>query len=123
MVTKRSFLQHSVALFLVLLFTGCASTPKVDWNKRVGAFTYDQAVIEMGPPNRSSKLTDGSTVAEWLQQLRPRAGMTFGARTGFTTGGVGIGVGQTVSPAQKGQYLRLTFDQAGKLTNWENVVR
>ena len=30
--------------FLALLLAGCASTPKPDWNTRVGSFTYDQAV-------------------------------------------------------------------------------
>jgi len=29
--------------FLALLLAGCASTPKVDWNSRVGSFTYDNA--------------------------------------------------------------------------------
>src|SRR2546421_12998193 len=36
------------------LMAGCASTPKVDWNSRVGIFTYDQVVAEMGPPDKSS---------------------------------------------------------------------
>src|SRR5437868_4861802 len=50
---------------LIALFAGCA-TPKFDWNPRVGIYTYDQAVLDMGPPDRKEKLTDGTVVAEWL---------------------------------------------------------
>lgn len=46
------------------LFAGCV-TP-IDWKTRVGSYTYDQAVIELGPPDKSAKLSDGATVAEWL---------------------------------------------------------
>jgi len=34
--------------FLALLLGGCASTPKPDWNSRVGSFAYDQAVARWG---------------------------------------------------------------------------
>ena len=47
-----------------LLIAGCA-TP-IDWKTRVGAYTLDQAVIELGPPDKQAKLSDGTTVAEWL---------------------------------------------------------
>ena len=60
---------------------GCASTPKVDWDSRVGIFTYDQVVAEMGPPDKSSKLSDGSTVAEWF--VKKNSNVSFGVGTGF----------------------------------------
>ena len=53
-------------LFLALtncLTTGCKTAPKIDWNSRVGNYTYDQAVAELGPPDKSAKLSDGKTVA------------------------------------------------------------
>jgi hypothetical protein len=36
---------------LVLWLTGCASM-RVDWGTRIGHYTYDQAVTDMGPPDK-----------------------------------------------------------------------
>ena len=55
----------------LFLFTSCAT--RIDWNSRVGNYTYDQAVLEMGPPDRMAILSDGRKVGEW---------MTFRGRTG-----------------------------------------
>lgn len=101
------------------LLAGCASTSKVDWDSRVGNFSYDQAVAEKGPPDKSAKLSDGSTVAEWFIKRSSR--VSFGVGTGFYSGGSSVGVGQTVGTSPSGQYLRLTFGADGKLTKWERV--
>ena len=101
------------------LMAGCASTPKVDWNSRVGNFAYDQAVAEKGPPDKSSKLSDGSTVAEWF--VKKDSSVSFGVGTGFYSGGSSVGVGQSIGTAPSGQFLRLTFSADGKLTKWERV--
>ena len=62
----KTFMRKLLAIFpLVLLFAACATT-KVDWNSRVGLYTFDDAIGEMGVPDRQATLTDGSTVAEWL---------------------------------------------------------
>src|SRR5262245_31305974 len=58
----RSFFP---GLFLIWLL-GCATAPKIDWNSRIGNYNYDQAVLEMGPADRSAALTDGTKVVEWL---------------------------------------------------------
>lgn len=33
----------------------------------MGQFTYDDAIKELGVPDRSATLSDGTIVAEWLQ--------------------------------------------------------
>ena len=66
-------LELALCLFLV----GCAST-KIDWNSRIGNYTYDQAVTELGPPDKQAKLTDGTVVAEWM------------TRRGYSGGSVGL---------------------------------
>ena len=104
---------------LALLLVGCASTPKADWNSRVGSYTYDQAVAEMGPPDKSAKLSDGSTVAEWF--LKHRSRVSFGVGTGFYSRGSSVGVGQTIGTSPSGEFLRLTFGGDGKLVRWERV--
>ena len=105
---------------VIVLTPGCASTPKPDWDQRVGNFTFDDAVHELGPPASSIRLEDGTTVAEWF--LKYGSQMSFGFGTGFYGGGGGaVGVGQTVSTPPKGHFLRLTFGPDGKLRSWEKV--
>lgn len=54
-------------LGLILFATGCATTRSVDWASRIGVLTYDEAVLEMGVPERQATLSDGTIVAEWLK--------------------------------------------------------
>ena len=98
--------------YLALLLTGCASTPKTDWNSRVGSYVYDQAVAEMGPPDKSARLSDGSTVAEWFIKHGPS--VSFGVGTGFYSHGSSVGVGQSIGTGPSGEYLRLTFGADGR---------
>jgi hypothetical protein len=108
-------------LLSVVLSTGCSSTPKIDWNSRIGVYSYDQAVMEMGPPDRATQLSDGSTVAEWF--VRRGSAVSVGMGTGFYGSRGGMSVGQTVSPGRAGVFLRLTFDPEGRLTDWAQVRR
>jgi hypothetical protein len=106
---------------LVMMNAGCASTPKPDWDQRVGNYTYDDAVRELGPPVGSTRLDDGATVAEWF--LRHAAQMSFGFGVSSYGGGGGVGVGQSVTTPPRGHFLRLTFDSEGKLQRWEKFKR
>ena len=105
----------------VVLFAGCASKPKADWNTRVGTFTYDQAVLELGPPSAQTRLEDGTTVAEWF--LSHGSQFSFGVGTGFYGSSGGVGVGQSVTTTPPGNYLRLVFGPDGILKRWEKVKR
>jgi hypothetical protein len=106
---------------LVLVTSGCASTPKPDWNQRIGNYTYDEAVRELGPPATMARLTDGGTVAEWF--LKYGSQVSFGFGTGFGAGPVGVGVGHTVTPPPSAHYLRLTFGPDNLLQKWEKIKR
>ena len=117
----RSALRPAAGFALVfamlsLVFAGCQTTPKVDWNSRVGNFTYDQAVEELGPPDKSATLSDGTTVAEWIK--RSSGGVSFGFGTGFYGGGTGVGMGQTVGTGYGDKVLRLVFGPDKKLVSW-----
>ncbi len=108
-------------LGFLLLVSGCATKSKVDWNSRVGSFTYDQAVIELGPPDRLTEISDGRKVADWVtgRTSSPRFGLGFGSYG--SSGGVGVGTGTGGNPIEK--ILRLTFDKEGQLIQWENTSR
>ena len=118
---KSHFSRPPVGLLMVLLplalaLTGCSTTKKVDWNSRVGSYTYDQAIVELGPPDKQAKLSDGLTVAEWITRRSGGAGFTFG--TGYHGGSAGVGVSQYVGSGYSERSLKLTFDTDGRLTNW-----
>ena len=100
--------------FLAILFAGCAGH-RIDWNARVGHYTYDQAVMEFGPPDKSARLTDGKLVVEWI--TRYNSGSTVFVSSGFYPGQVGIV--NSVGPTTYTDILRLTFDPHNVLYAWQ----
>ncbi len=108
-----------IALFSIAL-TGCSSKPKAaDWNQRIGQYSFDDAVREMGPPFSSTTLQDGGTLAEWF--LKPGPQLSFGLGTGMAGSHSAVGVSQGVAIPTPGHYLRLTFGPDHQLQRWEKV--
>lgn len=111
--------QRFVFALLLVLMAGCA-TSKIDWAARVGTYTFDQAVLDFGPPDKQAKLTDGTVVAEWLTRrgsnhLYASPGyFPYYPRSGFST---------YVETSAPDSYLRLTFDDAGRLKAWKKLAR
>ena len=108
-------------LFAVLLLAGCV-TPGIDWASRVGHYTYDQAVMDFGPPDKTARLSDGSTVVEWLTQ-RSQVIVTpepYFAGPGCYYGPLLPMYTQSCFPAR---FLRLVFDANGKLKAWKEFTR
>lgn len=108
---------------MLALFAGCA-TQRIDWQARIGVYTYDQAIMEMGPPADAAKLTDGTQVADWLTQ-RGQVIYTGSPEYYYPYHhGVIVG-GPTMVTAMNtpNYYLRLTFDPAGRLKSWKNFAR
>jgi hypothetical protein len=105
------------ATVLALLLAGCATKPQTDWNSRVGNFTYDQAVVELGPPVAETKLSDGRRVGDWVIG---RSGST-GFSVGFGSFGrhTGVGVSQGFGSGPREKILRLTFGADGNLGEWK----
>ncbi|MBI3850578.1 MAG: hypothetical protein HY298_09965 [Verrucomicrobia bacterium] len=110
---------------LLVFLAGCATSPKVDWAARVGTYTYDQAVTDLGPPDKSAKLTDGTTVAEWLtaRGYGGYSGMDFGyggyyGRWPYYYYGPVYHYYDSPTPDY---YLRLTFGPDGKLKDWKRL--
>jgi len=100
-----------------LCFAGCHGTLKVDWNSRIGNYTYDQAVTDLGPADKTATLSDGRTVADWIKHST--GGLSFGVGTGFYGGGSAVGTGVGTSTGYPDHVLRLTFGPDGKLLEFK----
>ena len=105
LAVKLPFL--AILTLAAALITGCKTTKPIDWNSRVGTYTFDQAVTELGPPDKQTTLSDGKLVAQWITHRN--GGSSFSIGTGFYTGPVGVGVGQTTGSAYPDKILTLTF--------------
>jgi hypothetical protein len=106
---------------LAVLLAGCASHPKIDWAGRVGHYTFDQAVLDYGPPDKQAKLTDHSLVAEWqTQHPYAYAYPAYGWGYPWYWGPYYPAYSTYYTP---GEYLRLVFDPEGKLAAWKNFYR
>ena len=110
---SKLFIMASI-LACAFLLISCANKKRVDWNSRIGSYTYDQAVADMGPPDKQATLSDGRTVAEWITH-RSGGGLSIG--TGFGSGNVGVGVGQSIGSGND-HTLKLIFNKEGRLGSW-----
>ena len=118
-------------LAAALVLGGCASASKpakpnpktINWSERVGTYTYDQALADLGKPVLIGESSDGKT-AEWSLRRSPRVSSGLGLGTGSFGhhGGGGVGVGSSVTPPPSGENLRLKFDKDGKLKEWSKVT-
>jgi len=104
----------------IFLLAGC-TTSKIDWSQRVGHYTFDQAVIELGPPDKEAKLTDGARVADWL--TRRGRSPVYGSVGGYYGPGGPYYAPVFVGAGAPDYFLRLHFDPAGQLTAWEKYAR
>jgi hypothetical protein len=109
-------LSLPVILALAVAFlAGCATTSPVDWNTRIGHYTYYQALTELGPPARQATLSDGKLVCKWFVQ--PPVGSHL--NSGMSNyGNTGFGAGQPTGGGYNNQMLQLTFDTNGTLAAW-----
>ena len=125
-------MKHVFLFILWLFFIGCASQPKpnlsrseaakVDWGSRIGKYSYDQAVADLGQPATFGESSEGRW-GEWTLKRSPQ--MSFGFGVGTSThgsrGGVGVGAGSTVTPPPSGLYLHLDFGPDSQLKGWRKV--
>jgi hypothetical protein len=107
-------------LWLAAIFAAGCATSKIDWDSRIGNYSYDQALLDFGPPDKSAVLTDGTRVGEWLT----RKGYPRGSFTTFGTASDGTPVINSYQePATPDHYRVLTFGADGKLKAWRNVLK
>jgi hypothetical protein len=110
---------------VVLLAAGCATT-KVDWEAYVGHLTFDEAVLQMGPPDKQAKLQDGTVIAEWVTRRASHTMVVGGAFSvyDYYPRGAYLVPPPTYSDFYSPEYfLRLNFGPDGKLQSWKKLRR
>lgn len=115
-------LFNGMLLALMILLAGCAAR-RIDWAGRVGTYTFDQAVLEFGPPDKQAKLADDTLIAEWLTRR--------GYGHGYTTLGYGCYpyyyygpfIPTYIESYSPDYFLRLIFEADGKLKAWKKFSR
>ena len=121
---RQTFTFGLAGLLLLGCFSRPSREPSLDWNTRIGNYTYQQAMTDLGPPDIVGESAEGKT-AEWILNRSP--GVVFGLGMGSGVygprSGLALGMGQSVSPRVRGDYLRLIFGPDGKLVAWSRVHR
>jgi hypothetical protein len=112
MKNNPRFLVRLLAIVGIIL-AGCA-TQNGDWNRRVGNFTYQQAVNEFGPPAKQETLADGRITVEWVSRYNvsatsPEMDSNFYEHS--------ASLDHTDDATREGK-LRLTFSTNNVLTSW-----
>jgi hypothetical protein len=102
------------ATLVGILLGGCATGPQ--WENRVGHYTYDQAVLELGAPDRDAILSNGMRVVEWVRSPEIYNYPFYSRDYLFTHR-------STLESRVPARILRLTFGADGRLTNWKHVRR
>jgi hypothetical protein len=107
-----------LALACLLAAVGCETYGGGDWKSRVGTYSMDDAIKELGPPDTRATTSDGITVAQWLTSKSRIYGS--GAR-GFGMWSWG-GLGADISSSPD-SYLQLGFGNDGRLVSWKRIYK
>jgi hypothetical protein len=109
-------LLSSACVLAISLLMGCA-TASVNWDKRIGTYSWDDAVAEFGPPDKVADLEGGVKAAEWIQNRS--IGLAPASSTPSYVRGETIQPNQTYGSEAPPKLLRLSFTPDGKLIDWD----
>ena len=108
-------------LLILFLVAGCATAPHGNWNERVGNYTFQQAVNEMGAPQDLRKAPDGTFTAQW--RVRPGEPWTDAEAidADFYSPSLGINPVPFGIKGAPDRFIRLTFGLDGRLLKWKRL--
>ena len=106
-----------------LLWAGCQALQQGDWDGRIGRFSYEQAVAELGRPVEETKLSGGMRGAEWITNSGDSMGRALAGAGNKRRAMSVVLLEPTEIQRLRDRYLRLIFDKAGRLVAWENGTK
>jgi hypothetical protein len=116
---RGGWMGRAGILAILGVFLASCVTPRIDWNSRIGNYTYDQAILDNGPPDKSAKLADGTVVAEWLlYRGRTYVSPAFGYPYYYPWH-----YGAYHESSSPDYFLRLTFGPDGQLRAWKRFYK
>jgi hypothetical protein len=113
----NGMVRTALTALAILVVAGCA-TP-INWQARVGVYTYDQAVMDYGPPMAQATLSDHSIVAEWMVQR----GAVVSTPAPYFYGPGYWGPAYYYPTYFPARFLRLQFAPGGKLKAWKEYSK
>lgn len=105
----------NVCLLGMLLFVGCAS-PSIQWDERVGVYTWDDALMELGEPILVTDLEGGVRSAEWVTERS--IGSSNQTDVPAYLRGETTRTDELRGLSAPPRVLRLSFTPDGKLLDW-----
>lgn len=111
-------LRWFASLVVVTFLFGCATTSSVNWDKRIGTYSWEDAVAEFGDPDRVADLEGGVKAGEWIQSRT--TGIPPASATPSYVRGETVNPNQTYGSSAPDRILRLSFTPDGKLIDWES---
>lgn len=51
--------------FIIVTLLALISCRSNNWNSKVGSYSYDNALVEHGPPEQTERMSDGNKVCRW----------------------------------------------------------
>jgi hypothetical protein len=108
---------------LVLALAGCATPPYKIWNPRIGNYTFDQAVVELGPPDKQARLENGTLVADWLTQRGYTSAYISPGYGGYSRRHYYPAFPMITETSSPDYFLRLVFGPDGRLQSWKTFAR
>jgi hypothetical protein len=110
----KEWIRLGIVAVIISGFLGACATRPSKWESRIGNYTFDMSVAELGPSHRQALLSDGKRVAEWTTSSGFYADP-------FVTPGVGSYT--PYSTRVPGGVLQLTFANNGELLAWKKLRR
>ncbi len=104
-----------VFAFMATLFVAGCVANRLDWNSRIGHFSFDQAIVELGPPDKQAHLSDGRTVAEWITHTQTGGMIYYGG--GYRRRYTELEMVQS-TPTYFERKFRLVFTPDNLLSGW-----
>lgn len=109
---------------VVLILTGCQSkpvekAPLVDWNNRIGNYTHDLALQDLGTPAHEVMLANHTIVSDWITKSATPGTLNEYPMVGYTPPIVLDSPFPNHLQPTPYYHLRLTFGPDQKLRAWE----
>lgn len=110
----------AVILFICVLMNGCADTLSIDWDKRIGNYSYDDMRSDFGEPWKTETAADGVKTCDWPVFIR----QSWHTHTEYVHNDSTddfIIAGDRNSSGGLRYFYRMTFDSKGLLVKWKKV--